>query len=93
MDFRRGEVVIYTGTAEGSVCRLRLQVPVSPGAAVADIKVQGRDVSHARSGQIETDLPGWSSLVQAQFSVAVLHSGTLVGSGRGVALGVHRLLR
>jgi len=40
VDFRRGEVVIYTGTAEGAVCRLRLQVPVSPGAAVADIKVQ-----------------------------------------------------
>ncbi len=39
VDFRRGEVVIFTGTAEGAVCRLRLQVPVSPGAAVADIKV------------------------------------------------------
>ena len=39
VDFRHGEVVIYTGTVAGAVCRLRLQIPVTPGASLADIKV------------------------------------------------------
>ena len=42
VDFRGGEVVIYTGSAEGVVCRLRLQVPSSPGAEPAQVQVRHR---------------------------------------------------
>ena len=51
VDFRRGEAVIYTGSAEGAVCRLRLQVPVNPGAAVADIKVLQEAIFTAASSK------------------------------------------
>ena len=45
VDFRGGEVVIYTGSADGVVCRLRLQVPTSPGADPA--QVQARPSHHS----------------------------------------------
>ena len=41
VDFGGGEVVIYTGTASGALCRLRLNIPSAPGAQPDQIQVGG----------------------------------------------------
>ena len=56
VDFGGGELVIYTGTSSGALCRLRLQIPLAPGAQPDQIQVarQPRCVG-ARSETVNYD--------------------------------------